>query len=160
MKIKVDFFLFFFFFFIETNWLQSRPTMFKIICPLKENSTTAAEGCIDLQHNVEKNIFFVVVVFFCYVLFFLFGFFFLDMEQHRLYFWWCCSSTEWFVSYTEMQAILCCSSKTRPLLRRHQLSVHYFVLSQSWIYVVNGTFFVCLYDQSGGCAIAARKYWS
>lgn len=28
-------------------------------------------------------------------------------------FWWCCSSTEWFVGYTEVQAILCCRSTAR-----------------------------------------------
>lgn len=28
-------------------------------------------------------------------------------------FWWCCSSTEWFVGYTEIQAILCCRSTAR-----------------------------------------------
>lgn len=28
-------------------------------------------------------------------------------------FWWCCSSTEWFVSYTEIQAMLCCRSTAR-----------------------------------------------
>lgn len=33
------------------------------------------------------------------------------VEGARLQFRQCCSSTEWFVGYSEMQAMLCCRSK-------------------------------------------------
>lgn len=50
-----------------------------------------------------------------------------DARGTRLQFRRCCSSTEWFVGYSEMQAMLCCRSKaltTQPqLLEAHCVRV-------------------------------------
>lgn len=70
-------------------------------------------------------------------------------------FWWCCSSTEWFVGYTEIQARPCCRSTAWEC-----------DLLASWVTPSLGVLLLLLlllflpHTWKGHFTVAARKYWS
>lgn len=69
-------------------------------------------------------------------------------------FWWCFSSTEWFVGYTEMQAMLCCRSTAWECnLPASCVIPPLAVLLLLLLLLLPDTW-------KGHFTVAARKYWS